>query len=61
MGLVLMGIATIFFLGIALYTACFGRRVGADYWENIPATKTLEWHLPSPPPFHQFDIQPSVK
>ncbi len=60
-GAFLTGISTVLFLFIALYTMCCGRRVGADYWDNIPATKTLEWHLPSPPPFHQFDIQPSVK
>jgi heme/copper-type cytochrome/quinol oxidase subunit 1 len=25
-----------------------------------PGATTLEWTLPSPPPFHQFDILPQV-
>jgi cytochrome c oxidase subunit 1 len=26
-----------------------------------PGATTLEWTLPSPPPFHQFDVLPLVK
>ena len=53
--------STIFFVFIALYTVFFGRRVDGNYWGVRPNTMTLEWTLPSPPPFHQFDIQPTVK
>jgi cytochrome c oxidase subunit 1 len=52
--------ATIFFVGIALYTLMFGRRVNENYWSITPNTMTLEWTLSSPPPFHQFGIQPKV-
>ncbi len=37
------------------------RRVGADPW-GIPAhLQTLEWTLPSPPPYHQFETLPVIK
>ncbi|MDI1229379.1 MAG: cytochrome c oxidase subunit I [bacterium] len=53
------GGATVFFMIIAVYTIFFGRKVEANYWGE--GANTLEWHLSSPPPFHQFDIQPVVK
>jgi cytochrome c oxidase subunit 1 len=52
---------TIFFVFVAFYTLFFGRKVGANYWDAQPNTMTLEWTVSSPPPFHQFDIQPKVK
>lgn len=57
-GAYLAGASVILFVFIAIYTLVAGRRVGANYWGE--GAKTLEWHLPSPPPFHQFDIQPRV-
>jgi len=36
-----------------------GKKVGANYWGE--GATTLEWSLSSPPPFHQFEIQPLVK
>ncbi|HVY12432.1 MAG TPA: cytochrome c oxidase subunit 1, partial [Alphaproteobacteria bacterium] len=51
--------ATIWFVITAVYTLVAGRKVGANYW-NAPVT-TLEWTLPSPPPFHQFETLPRVK
>jgi len=51
--------STIFFVGIAIYTIVAGKKVGANYWGE--SADTLEWHVSSPPPFHQFDIQPTVK
>ena len=60
-GAYLTGLATLFFIVVVLYTMFFGRRVGDNYWDNEPQTMTLEWTLSSPPPFHQFDIQPKVK
>lgn len=53
-------VSAIFFVFIALYTLFFGRRVDGNYWNVQPNTMTLEWTVSSPPPFHQFDIQPKV-
>ena len=53
--------ATIFFVFIVFYTLFFGRKAEGNYWNVEPQCMTLEWTLPSPPPFHQFDIQPKVK
>ncbi|MEO0391749.1 MAG: cytochrome c oxidase subunit I [Pseudomonadota bacterium] len=51
--------STIFFVFVAFYTLFAGKRVGANYWGE--GAKTLEWSLSSPPPFHQFEIQPRVR
>ncbi len=51
--------ATIFFVFVVFYTLLAGRKVGANYWGE--GAKTLEWSLSSPPPFHQFEIQPRVR
>jgi cytochrome c oxidase subunit 1 len=51
--------STIFFVFVAIYTMVAGKKVGANYWGE--SADTLEWHVSSPPPFHQFDIQPTVK
>ena len=53
------GGATVFFVVIAIYTIFFGKKAEANPWGE--GANTLEWHLSSPPPFHQFDIQPLVK
>lgn len=53
-------VSAVFFVFIALYTLFFGRRVDGNYWNVQPNTMTLEWTVSSPPPFHQFDIQPKV-
>ncbi len=60
MGTYLTGISVLLFLYIVFYTLMFGRRVGANYWNVTPETMTLEWTVSSPPPFHQFEIQPKV-
>ncbi|MGB4057960.1 MAG: cytochrome c oxidase subunit 1, partial [Alphaproteobacteria bacterium] len=61
MGSYISGAATVWFLIVVFYTLCCGRRVPGNYWDVPPQCMTLEWTLPSPPPFHQFDIQPMVK
>ncbi|MBN8520774.1 MAG: cytochrome c oxidase subunit I [Alphaproteobacteria bacterium] len=61
MGAYLSGFSVLVFLGIVFYTLFFGRRAEANYWNVQPQVMTLEWTLSSPPPFHQFEIQPSVK
>jgi cytochrome c oxidase subunit 1 len=53
--------ATMFFLVCTLYTVFFGRKASANYWNVEPQVMTLEWTLPSPVPFHQFEIQPTMK
>jgi cytochrome c oxidase subunit 1 len=48
----------IFFYGMVV---AFSRkeRAAANPWG--PGATTLEWTLPSPPPFHQFDVLPRIK
>ena len=60
-GAYIAGAATVWFICVALYTAFFGKKVGKNYWKAQPQSLTLEWTLSSPPPFHQFEIQPKVK
>lgn len=60
-GSYITGIATLWFLFVVFYTLFFGRRVEDNYWDAQPQSMTLEWTVSSPPPFHQFDIQPAVK
>jgi cytochrome c oxidase subunit 1 len=35
------------------------RQAGANPWG--PGATTLEWALPSPPPFHQWEVLPRIK
>jgi cytochrome c oxidase subunit 1 len=58
-GSYISGIGTLVFLYM-LYEAFAKKRLaGANPW-GAGAT-TLEWMLPSPPPFHQWDVLPRVK
>src|SRR6476661_1876942 len=50
--------STLFFVFIVLHTLLAGRRVGANYWGE--GATTLEWKLPSPPPFHSFEEPPLI-
>ena len=52
--------ASVFFVFIAIYTIFFGKKVSGNYWNVQPNVMTLEWTVSSPPPFHQFSIQPKV-
>ncbi len=61
LGAYMTGGSVILFLMIVIYTLTCGRKVGGNYWNVQPQCMTLEWTLPSPPPFHQFDIQPKIK
>jgi cytochrome c oxidase subunit 1 len=58
-GAVITAVATVFWLGLALWTIMAGRKAPANPWGA--GADTLEWTLPSPVPFHQFEIQPKVK
>jgi cytochrome c oxidase subunit 1 len=59
MGSYITAASTVFFVGMAAYTLIAGRKVPGNYWGE--GATTLEWHVSSPPPFHQFDIQPVMK
>ena len=48
----------IFFVGVVL---AFSRKVRAADNPWGPGATTLEWTLPSPPPFHQFEVLPKIK
>ena len=61
MGAYLSGASVILFVFIVFWTLFFGRRATDNYWNVADNTMTLEWTVSSPPPFHQFDIQPKVK
>jgi len=57
-GAYIAGVATLVFL-YAVYEAFARKRVaGANPW-GVGAT-TLEWTLPSPPPFHQYETLPRI-
>lgn len=59
LGAYLTGFASLLFIFIAFYTVVWGRRVGDNPWGA--AAHTLEWTIPSPPPFHTFETQPVVR
>jgi cytochrome c oxidase subunit 1 len=48
----------IFFVGLA-YAFIRKERAAGNPWG--PGATTLEWTLPSPPPFHQFNELPRIK
>ncbi|HRK18253.1 MAG TPA: cytochrome c oxidase subunit I [Hyphomicrobiaceae bacterium] len=61
-GSYLTALATLLFF-VSMFHAYFiaRRKAAADPW-GIPAhLQTLEWTLPSPPPFHQFETLPVIK
>jgi cytochrome c oxidase subunit 1 len=60
-GAYMAGAATVWFIFVVFYTLLFGKKASGNYWNVQPQSMTLEWTLPSPPPFHQFDIQPMIK
>ena len=58
-GAYIAGASVILFIFIVFYALAFGRKAEDNYWGE--GADTLEWTVPSPPPFHQFDIQPKIK
>jgi len=48
----------IVFLWMCYRTFTSGEKVGANQWG--PGATTLEWTLPSPPPFHSFEELPRI-
>ena len=57
-GAILTAVSVVFWIFLALYTLMFGRKAAGNPWGE--SANTLEWTLSSPPPFHQFEIQPRV-
>jgi cytochrome c oxidase subunit 1 len=52
-GSLITAIATLWFLGVAIYTIVAGKKAAANPWGE--GADTLEWTLPSPPDFHTFE------
>jgi len=50
--------SALFFVGIVIYTLVWGKKAAANPW-GAGAT-TLEWTLPSPPPFHTYEDIPHI-
>ncbi|MDC0360780.1 cytochrome c oxidase subunit I [Alphaproteobacteria bacterium] len=59
MGAFMTGLSSLFFIGMLIWTLAKGRRVGDSYWGE--GATTLEWTVSSPPPFHTFEEQPTIK
>ncbi len=57
-GSFISGASTLLFVYIVFDTLLRGKRVGANYWGE--GATTLEWTLPSPPPFHSYDELPVI-
>jgi cytochrome c oxidase subunit 1 len=57
-GSYISGAGMVWFVGLAIYTVFWGKRVPANYWG--PGATTLEWSVSSPPPFHQFETLPRI-
>jgi len=52
-------VGVVLFLGIVIYTFTKGKKCADNPWGS--GADTLEWTLPSPPPFHQFEELPVIK
>ena len=58
-GAYISGFSVLLFIAFTFYSLFKGEKASANYWDD--ENMTLEWTLPSPPPFHQFEEQPVVK
>ncbi|MBL9099237.1 MAG: cytochrome c oxidase subunit I [Alphaproteobacteria bacterium] len=58
-GSYISGVGVLIFLIVLIEMFVSKRKAGANPW-GVGAT-TLEWTLPSPPPFHQFNELPKIK
>jgi cytochrome c oxidase subunit 1 len=57
-GSYIAGLSSILFLFIVWKTLTSGERVAANPWG--PGATSLEWTVPSPPPFHTFEDPPHI-
>jgi heme/copper-type cytochrome/quinol oxidase subunit 1 len=58
-GSYIAGAGTLLFLYIVFHTLRFGTRATENPWGK--GATTLEWSLPSPPPFHTFEELPRIR
>jgi cytochrome c oxidase subunit 1 len=58
-GSYISGFGVLIFLYMLYDAFAKKRAAGANPWG--PGANTLEWMLPSPPPFHQWDVLPKIK
>lgn len=58
-GSYLTAVGVVLFLWIVIYTFTKGKKCADNPWGS--GADTLEWTLPSPPPFHQFEELPVIK
>ncbi|MBI1275974.1 cytochrome c oxidase subunit I [bacterium] len=58
-GAAIAGFGAIFFLFVVFHTLRYGKPAGNNPWGE--GATTLEWTLPSPPPFHTFEKLPVIK
>ena len=54
----LSGIASLFFIFVAIHTVTRGKKIGANPWGE--GATTLEWTVASPAPFHTFETLPKI-
>jgi len=54
-----VALGVLVFLVQLVYIFFFGKKAAANPWGE--GATTLEWTLPSPPPFHQFNELPKIK
>jgi cytochrome c oxidase subunit 1 len=57
-GFMITGAAMIVFFINLIYSLFAGPKAPGNYWGE--GATTLEWTLPSPPPFHQFETLPRI-
>jgi cytochrome c oxidase subunit 1 len=58
LGYYIMAGSMIFFFVNILYALVAGKKAEANPWGE--GATTLEWTLPSPPPYHQFETLPVI-
>jgi cytochrome c oxidase subunit 1 len=51
--------STLFFVFVVFHTLFAGKKAAANPWGE--GATTLEWHQPSPPPFHTYEELPVIK
>mgnify|MGYP001226989435 CR=1 FL=1 len=58
LGYVVMAAGMVIFFVNVFWSLAAGRKAEGNYWGE--GATTLEWTLPSPPPFHQFETLPKI-
>lgn len=57
-GSYISGLGAVVFIFLILHAFARGKRAEANYWGD--GATTLEWTVPSPPPFHTFEELPDM-